>query len=111
MQESESIVFQIEAGPVEDRRKFCGGELLSCNNTLAEYKTFFEGRTEYESPIAHFATPNGSIPVELSRTDKGYAGKAYRGSIECGLNLNRVRRSTSRWGVTAWIRYKGQGAA
>lgn len=105
--------FVLTAGPIEDRRRVAAGELVPCNDFLAEYKIHFEGRPNYENPVVSFATPGGLINVELARTLTGFAGKAYAKHLEAGANFNRVRRSASRWGLTVWIKTKSQekGAA
>lgn len=106
--------FVLTAGPIEDRSRVAAGELLPCNDTLSEFKIHFNGRQNYESPSVAFTTPSGIVPLELSRTQTGFAGKAYSRGLEVGCNFNRVRRSNTRWGLTVWIKYKTtqtQGAA
>ena len=96
------MTFIIQAGPIEDRRTICAGDLLPCTESLHELKLYFDGLPDYENLHCLFATPKGAVDLELNLSVKGYAGKCYRGSSEFGVNLNRVRARQDRWGVTVW---------
>jgi len=83
------------------------GELLRIVTThgheIHEYKTYFNGLSDYERPVVTFTTEDSErITVELKITKKGYSGGLVVHGYKYGVNLNRVMNKRNRWGLTVW---------
>ena len=102
--------FFLQAGPPEDRHIILHGDLLFVAQDLAEFKHFWTGEADHDSPTVTFAHEGGTVLLELKRTATGWAGTTYRDGCQFGCNLNRVRRSNRRWGLTVWRKSKSASA-